>query len=61
MKLKTKWIDFLYKVATGNKKARNVFTPIGATFYGVFKEGHPCSFLVLGLNLKRKDNNPYNM
>ena len=36
MKLKTKWIDFLYKVATGSKKARNIFTPIGATFYGVF-------------------------
>lgn len=33
---KTRWVDFLYKVATGSKKVRNLFTPIGATFYGLF-------------------------
>ena len=36
MSLKAKWIDFLYKVATGSRKFRNLLTPIGATFYGVF-------------------------
>jgi protein-S-isoprenylcysteine O-methyltransferase Ste14 len=34
--LKAKWIDVLYKVATGSRKFRNLLTPIGATFYGVF-------------------------
>jgi protein-S-isoprenylcysteine O-methyltransferase Ste14 len=34
--LRTKWIDFLYKVATGSKKFRNLLTPIGAAFYGLF-------------------------
>ena len=36
MSFKTRWVDFLYKVATGSKKVRNLFTPIGATFYGLF-------------------------
>jgi protein-S-isoprenylcysteine O-methyltransferase Ste14 len=35
MSLKAKWVDFVYKVATGGKKVRNLFTPIGATFYGL--------------------------
>jgi protein-S-isoprenylcysteine O-methyltransferase Ste14 len=34
--LKAKWIDFLYRAATGSRKFRNVLTPIGATCYGVF-------------------------
>ena len=34
--LKTKWIDFLYRVATGSKKFRNLLTPIGATLYILF-------------------------
>jgi protein-S-isoprenylcysteine O-methyltransferase Ste14 len=34
--LKTKWIDFLYRVATGSKKFRNLLTPIGVTFYILF-------------------------
>ena len=33
MALKTKWIDILYRVATGSRKMRNVFTPIGACFF----------------------------
>jgi len=31
--LKTKWIDLLYRVATGSRKFRNLLTPIGAVFY----------------------------
>lgn len=33
MTLKTKWIDFLYYVATGRRSVRNVFAPIGAIFF----------------------------
>ena len=35
MSLKTKWIDFLYRVATGSRKFRNLLTPIGAAFYAL--------------------------
>ena len=35
MTLKTKWIDILYNVATGSRRVRNFFTPIGATFFGL--------------------------
>ena len=34
--LKGKWIDFLYRVATGSREFRNLLTPIGGIFYGVF-------------------------
>jgi protein-S-isoprenylcysteine O-methyltransferase Ste14 len=34
--LKDKWVAFLYRVATGSRKFRNLLTPLGATFYGVF-------------------------
>ena len=33
MSLKARWIDFLYRVATGSRKVRNLFTPIGATVF----------------------------
>lgn len=36
MGLKTRWIDFLYKIATGSQKFRNLLTPIGAIFFGLF-------------------------
>ena len=36
MSLKAKWIDLLHRVATGSRKFRNLLTPIGAAFYGVF-------------------------
>ncbi len=36
MTLKTKWIDILYNAATGSRRVRNFFTPIGAIFYGLF-------------------------
>ena len=35
MTLKARWIDFLYRVATGSRRVRNVFTPIGAIFFGL--------------------------
>ncbi|MBW1868978.1 MAG: isoprenylcysteine carboxylmethyltransferase family protein [Deltaproteobacteria bacterium] len=35
MTLKTKWIDILYNAATGSRRVRNFFTPIGAIFYGL--------------------------
>ncbi len=35
MSYKTKWIDFLYRVATGSRKVRNFLTPIGALIYGL--------------------------
>ena len=36
MCLKTKWINFLYRVATGSKKIRTLLTPVGATFFALF-------------------------
>jgi len=36
MGLKNRWIDFLYKVATGSRKFRNLLTPIGAILFGLF-------------------------
>ena len=35
MALKSKWIDILYNVATGSRRIRNFFTPIGAIFFGL--------------------------
>lgn len=35
MTLKNKWIDILYNVATGSRKVRNLFTPVGAVFFGL--------------------------
>lgn len=35
MSLKNKCIDILYNVATGSRKVRNFFTPIGAIFFGL--------------------------
>lgn len=35
MTLKSKWVEILYRVATGSKKIRNFFTPIGAFFYAL--------------------------
>ena len=34
--LRTKWVDILYKVATGSKKVRNLLTPVGAIFFALF-------------------------
>lgn len=35
MTIKTKWIDILYNTATGSRRVRNFFTPVGAIFYGL--------------------------
>jgi protein-S-isoprenylcysteine O-methyltransferase Ste14 len=49
MTLKSKWIEILYRVATGSKKIRNVFTPIGAFFYAILI----FSFVVVALQMDR--------
>ena len=49
MTLKTKWIDILYNVATGSRRVRNFFTPIGAIFFGLLIFG----FVIMALHLDR--------
>ena len=49
MPLKTKWIDILYNVATGSRKVRNFFTPIGAIFFGLLI----FIFVVIALHVDR--------
>jgi protein-S-isoprenylcysteine O-methyltransferase Ste14 len=49
MTIKSKWIEFLYHVATGSKKIRNFFTPIGAFFYALLT----FSFVVVALQVDR--------
>ena len=49
MALKTKWIDFLYNVATGSRRVRNFFTPIGAIFFGLLI----FVFVIMALHLDR--------
>lgn len=49
MDLKTRWIDFLYKIATGSRKVRNLLTPIGAIFYISLT----ALFIVLSLEVDR--------
>lgn len=52
--LKTKWIDFIYRVATGSKKFRNLLTPIGATFFIIFT----ILFVIVALKLDKVLNYP---
>jgi protein-S-isoprenylcysteine O-methyltransferase Ste14 len=49
MTIKSEWIEILYRVATGSKKIRNVFTPIGAFFYALLI----FSFVVVALQVDR--------
>ena len=49
MTLKTKWIEVFYHVATGSRKIRNFFTPIGALFYALLI----LSFIVIALQVDR--------
>ena len=49
MSLKTKCIELFYDVATGSRKIRNFFTPIGAFFYGLLI----FSFLIIALQVDR--------
>ncbi len=49
MTLRSKWIDILYRAATGSRKIRNFFTPIGAIFFALLI----FSFVVLALQVDR--------
>ena len=49
MTIKSKWIEFLYRVATSSRKIRNFFTPLGAFFYGLLI----FSFVVVALQVDR--------
>ncbi|MFC2161806.1 methyltransferase family protein [Acidobacteriota bacterium] len=49
MTIKTRWIEFIYSLATGSRKIRNFFTPVGALFYGLLI----FSFIVLARQLDK--------
>ena len=49
MTIRSKWIELLSRVATGSRKIRNFFTPIGAFFYGLLI----FSFVVVSLQVDR--------
>jgi protein-S-isoprenylcysteine O-methyltransferase Ste14 len=49
MTFKNEWIDILYNVATGSRRVRNFFTPIGAIFFGLLI----LAFIVVALHLDR--------
>ena len=49
MTLKARWIDFLYNVATGSRRIRNLFTPLGALLFGLFIFG----FIFVSLKIDR--------
>jgi len=36
MTIKSKWVDFLYRLATGTKRGRTLLTPVGAVIFGLF-------------------------
>jgi protein-S-isoprenylcysteine O-methyltransferase Ste14 len=36
MTLKAKWIEILFSIATGSRRVRTFFTPMGAIFFGLF-------------------------
>jgi hypothetical protein len=54
MQLKKQWIDLLYQAATGSKKIRNIMTPIGAIFFGLFTT----VFVVVALQVDKWLNLP---
>lgn len=49
MNLKKKWIEILFNVATGSRKIRNLFTPIGALIYALLI----FTFVVIALKVDR--------
>ncbi|MHA2028263.1 MAG: methyltransferase family protein [Candidatus Kariarchaeaceae archaeon] len=49
MGLKKKWIETINNIATGSRKARNFFTPVGAFVYGLLILG----FVVISLYIDR--------
>jgi protein-S-isoprenylcysteine O-methyltransferase Ste14 len=36
MTIKSKWIEYLYRLATGTKRGRTLLTPVGAIIFGLF-------------------------
>ena len=54
MHLKTKWIEFLFQIATGSKKFRTLLTPIGATIYILFT----ALFVIVALQFDKVLNYP---
>ena len=36
MEIRERWINLLYKSATGTKKTRNLLTPVGLFIFGIF-------------------------
>ena len=63
MRLRSLGIDFLYKIATGSKKVRNIMTPIGAIFFGLFTALFVIAALQVDkwLNLPRLFTGPFNV
>jgi protein-S-isoprenylcysteine O-methyltransferase Ste14 len=49
MALKTKWIEFIYNLATSSRKIRNFFTPLGVLFYALLV----FSFIIIALQVDR--------
>lgn len=47
MNFRERWVDLLYRVATGTRKSRDLLTPIGAFFFGLFT----AAFVFFGLIL----------
>ena len=49
MSLTSRWVNILYRVATGSRPVRNFFTPVGAFLFSLFVFG----FVAMGLYLDR--------
>lgn len=49
MTIRTRWIEILYNIATGSRKIRNFFTPLGAFIYALLI----FSFVVIALQVDR--------
>ncbi len=47
MYLRERWVNLLYRVATGTRKSRDLLTPIGVVFFGLFT----AAFVLLGLRV----------
>jgi protein-S-isoprenylcysteine O-methyltransferase Ste14 len=49
MNIKTRWIEFLYKLSTGTKRGRTLLTPVGAVIFGFFTT----LFVIVALTLDK--------
>ena len=45
MNLRESWVNLLYRAATGTRKSRDLLTPVGGVFFGLFT----ASFVLFGL------------